>query len=86
MDRTFATQFSAITIKRCYSNQRSRRLSCPSSLAISNLCNRSDWTESIRRKYFVEPVFYIFLLSQLYLSRLPIRTAVGEGSSERTKF
>lgn len=38
-------------------------------LLISNLCNRFEWTEAIRMKYLLEPVFYIFIVSQLFLAR-----------------
>ena len=34
-------------------------------LMITHLCNRLDWTEAGRLKFFLEPVFFVFIISQL---------------------
>lgn len=35
---------------------------------ISNLCNRLLWTEAYRIKFFLEPVYFIFVFSQIILA------------------
>ncbi len=35
---------------------------------ISNLCNRLFWTEAYRIKFFLEPVYFIFVFSQIFLA------------------
>ncbi len=34
---------------------------------ITTLSNRYDWTEAVRLKFFLEPVFFIFVASQIYI-------------------
>jgi hypothetical protein len=34
-------------------------------LMITHLCNRLEWTEACRLKFFLEPVFFVFIMSQL---------------------
>lgn len=35
---------------------------------ITNLCNRYGWTEAVRLKFLLEPFFYIFITSQIYIA------------------
>jgi len=35
---------------------------------ISNLCNRLLWTEAYRIKFFLEPVYFVFVFSQIFLA------------------
>ncbi len=35
---------------------------------ISNLCNRLWWTEAFRIKFFLEPVYFVFIFSQIYIA------------------
>jgi hypothetical protein len=35
---------------------------------ISNLCNRLWWTEAYRIKFFLEPGFFVFIFSQIYIA------------------
>ncbi len=46
--------------------------------AITSLCNRLGWTDAIRMKFFLEPVFFVLIMSQAYATAEYLaRKAIG---------